>query len=199
MDDLFSKHLFPGYPEFDDGTATKADVPVLDSLTRSRLYSVLLSLSTDLKGYKKPLSLTSNLVPEGENNFAWSCGYAQLSEDFAYEMTWNFDRLKAIRAPTGYVGMKNLANTCYLNSLLTQLFLNANFREFILGTNVTDREGSQRLLFETQHLFASLQESWLKCVDPESVANSIITYDGTPIHVTIQMDVDEFYNLLFDF
>ena len=85
-----------------------------------------------------------------------------------------------------------------MNSLFTQLFMNVKFRGFMLNTNVADGSSSQRLLHETQQLFAFMQESMLKCADPSGVAESLITYDNTAIDVSIQMDVDEFYNLLFD-
>lgn len=197
MEKLFSKHLFPDISEETSFNVTPR-IPVLDSSSRSRLYAVLLALTTDLTSYRKLLDLTESLVSLGEQNFAWSHGYAQLSEDYSYELSWNFDRYKAIRAYAGYVGMRNLANTCYLNSLFTQLFMNANFRKFMLETNITDEEGSQKLLSETKKLFSCLQESWSKAADPENLASAIITYDGAPIDVSIQMDVDEFYNLLFD-
>ena len=103
-----------------------------------------------------------------------------------------------IRSPEGYAGLRNLSNTCYLNSLLTQLFMNVRFRDFMLQLNVSDPGASQRLLEETKKLFGYMQETWLKSVDPQGLVDTIRTYDNEAIDVTIQMDVDEFYNLLFD-
>jgi ubiquitin carboxyl-terminal hydrolase 34 len=179
-------------------TALKPYVPVLDSSTRGHLYSVLLALSTDPERYQRLLCLVKDLLPQGEDSNAWQWGVAQILEDFHFEPNWNFERMKSIRAPTGYPGIRNLSNTCYLNSLFTQLFMNVGFRGFMLNTNVADGEASQKLLSETQKLFANMQESWLRCVDPQGIADSVITYDNSPIDVSIQMDVDEFYNLLFD-
>ncbi|MCJ1287015.1 hypothetical protein MMC26_006362 [Xylographa opegraphella] len=180
-------------------TVAKPCVPVLDSPTRGRIYSVLLSLSTDIAGYRNLLSLVNDLLPQGEDDScAWSWGIAQILEDYHYESNWNFERMKSVRSPTGYPGLKNLSNTCYLNSLFTQLFMNVGFRGFILSRSIADAGGSQKLLSETQRLFAYMQESWLKCVDPQGIADSVITYESSPIDVSVQMDVDEFYNLLFD-
>ena len=195
---LFSTHLFPTIPPRDDTTLERARIPVLNSDTRGSLYKLLLAVNTTLPRCRKLLNMAKGLLPESESSFAWSYGLAQMSDDFTYDCTWNFDRNKAIRSNTGYVGMKNLSNTCYLNSLFTQLYMNANFREFMLSTHLTDPEGSQKLLLETKKLFSYLQETWLKAVDPETVAASIVTYEDSPIDVSIQMDVDEFYNLLFD-
>ena len=138
-----------------------------------------------------------DLLSPGEELQAWSWGCAQLIKDFSFEPNWNFDRMKAIRSPTGYPGLRNLSNTCYLNSLFTQLFMNIRFREFILDLVLEDSEGSQRQLFETKKLFAYMQESWLKSVDPHGIAELGIQEGDNPIDVSIQMDVDEFYNLLF--
>lgn len=76
--------------------------------------------------------------------------------------------------------------------------MNVSFREFMLQVPVTDPDSSQRLLAETKKIFGNMQDTWRKFVDPEGAVCSIRTYDNEPIDVTVQMDVDEFYNLLFD-
>jgi ubiquitin carboxyl-terminal hydrolase 34 len=108
------------------------------------------------------------------------------------------DRADEIRSGTGYVGLYNPRALCYMNSLLTQLFMNMNFREFILGLEVKEARGSQRLLAETQNLFAQMQNSFRKSTDPRDFAACVNSLDKTPIDISIQMDADEFYNLLFD-
>lgn len=118
-------------------------------------------------------------------------------DPYDYELPLIFERPKAIRSPCGYAGMRNLSNTCYLNSLFTQLFMNVDFRRFMLGASIQD-SNDQRLLFQTQKLFSYMQESIRRFVEPSLVAASIKTYDDTLIDVHNQMDVDEFYNLLFD-
>lgn len=195
---IFRTHLFPEMSDAGHSAAIKPRVPILDSSTRGRLYSVLLALSSEAVGYRRLLGLVKDLLPQGEDSD--ECEWrddAQTIEDYHYEANWNFERVKSIRSPTGYPGIRNLSNTCYLNSLFTQLFMNVSFRAFMLNRNIAD-ETSQRLLLETQKLFANMQETWLKCVEPQAIAESIKTYDNTPIDVAVQMDVDEFYNLLFD-
>ena len=155
-------------------------------------------LSNDIGGYQKLLMLVRDLLSQGEDSQAWSWGIAQMSEEYTYDVNWNFERTKCIRSATGYPGLRNLSNTCYMNSLFTQLFMNVRFREFILSTNIADGIASQRLLYETQSLFAYMQNSMLKSVDPQGIADSLVTYDNALIDISIQMDVDEFYNLLFD-
>ena len=158
-----------------------------------------MGMANNKEEFRKLLNLVGGLLSEGGGSCSWSWGLAQVTEEYTtYDPNWNFDRLKSIRSHTGYAGIKNLSNTCYMNSLMTQLFMNTGFREFMLSANVSDPHGSQKLLFETQRLLAFLQGTWLRAVDPESVAASIVTYEGSPIDISIQMDVDEFYNLLFD-
>jgi uncharacterized UBP type Zn finger protein len=36
------------------------------------------------------------------------------------------------RSSTGYAGLKNLGSTCYINSMIQQLYMNKNFRYCIL-------------------------------------------------------------------
>lgn len=152
----------------------------------------------DVIEYHQLLRLVRGLLPQNEGPQAWSWGIAQTAEDYTYDANWSFERTNAIRSSTGYPGLRNLTNTCYMNSLLTQLFMNAKFRRFILGTEATDRNHSQRLLAETRTLFAFMQETMLKAVDTQGIADSLINYENTLIDVSVQMDVDEFYNLLFD-
>lgn len=134
-------------------------------------------------------------------SFEEPIGYLAFSDIIpasAFNPSWNYSQLKAIRSNAGYVGLYNLSNTCYLNSLCTQLFMNLAFRSFMLQANVADPDGSQKLLSETQKLFSYMQNSWQMAVEPRELAGAIKTYDNEHIDVTVQMDVDEFYNLLFD-
>ena len=195
---LFRAHLFPEIPSFHNGALTQTRMPNLFTRTREELYAIVLALSNDMGGYQELLVLVKDLLSPGEESQARSRRLAQILEEYQYEPNHNFERNKCIRAPAGYPGLRNLSNTCYMNSLFTQLFMNVKFRGFMLNTNVADGSSSQRLLHETQQLFAFMQESMMESADPTGVAGSLITYDNTAIDVSIQMDVDEFYNLLFD-
>ena len=198
MERIFYAHLFPRFADGDELARVPTRVPVLQSSTRRELYSLLLALSNSIPDYQKLLYMVQDLAPQGEDSQAWSWGVAQIVEDYRYEPNWNIDRPRMIRSDVGYPGLKNLSNTCYLNSLFTQLFMNVSFRSFMLDVNITDPRSTQRLLYETRNLFAFMQSTWAKAADPQGIADSIVTYDNAPIDTSIQMDVDEFYNLLFD-
>ncbi|KAJ5446004.1 Peptidase C19 ubiquitin carboxyl-terminal hydrolase 2 [Penicillium cf. griseofulvum] len=179
-EEIFNQYLFP---DFSPDTVDHAvpQIPIMHSYTRSSLYNVvtLLCKQSD-ETYCQILELLNTNVPRDSPYL-----------DYAY------NRQLMLRSPEGYAGLKNLSNTCYLNSLMTQLFMNIEFRDFILNLPIADRI-SQKLLYETQRLFTWMQETWSKSIEPSDFVKSILTYDNEEIDVTVQMDVDEFYNLLFD-
>lgn len=179
---LFDRYLFPDLSMPSEMATIVPRVPVMHNQTRIELYKILTLLIKDDRNYLKVVDHLEDIIPQ----------------DYTYSQAWCFDRQKMIRSPEGYAGLKNLSNTCYLNSLLTQLFMNVEFRDFMLQLQVTEPESSQKLLDETKKLFGYMQETWLKSVDPQGLVDSIRTYDNELVDVTIQMDVDEFYNLLFD-
>ncbi|XPS80524.1 Ubiquitinyl hydrolase 1 [Ascochyta lentis] len=164
-------------------SCTSALLPILDSNTRRELYDLMLALVDDSHSYDSLLRLTSEVENTDIGNIL---------------PLVPVDRSVEIRSRTGYVGLHNPRAICYMNSLLTQLFMNMDFREFMLGLEVKDGDGSQRLLLETQKLFATMQNSYRKAADPRPFAACVRTLDKTPIDIGVQMDADEFYNLLFD-
>jgi ubiquitin carboxyl-terminal hydrolase 34 len=158
-------------------------LPILDSHTRQELYDLVLGLVEDCGTYDTLLELAGEVENENADPVL---------------STTLVDRSMEIRSSTGYVGLYNPRAICYMNSLLTQLFMNLNFRQFMLKLDVKEASGSQRLLFETQRLFVQMQNSFRRSTDPRDFAACVKSLDKTPIDITVQMDADEFYNLLFD-
>ncbi|KAJ6444692.1 ubiquitin C-terminal hydrolase [Purpureocillium lavendulum] len=184
---LLSRHLFPGHAE--EGALSVSRV-VLNTDTRAKLCDVILRLASpnhqELQGIQEMLY---RLVPFYDDD---------TDDPYFYDLPQQFERSTVIRSPCGYAGLRNLSNTCYLNSLLSQLYMNPAFRQFILGINVDDRRESQELLFHTQNVFGHMQESYRRFVDPTAFVSAIKYSDNTTIDITRQMDVDEFYSLLFE-
>lgn len=207
MKRLLLRHLFPKRAE--PGLLAVSPV-VLNTDTRTMLYEIIFRLVRhDRVQVAQILKLLNDLVPfylddTGKSypaipaRLTASPLTVDIEEPYLYDLPQQFDRLQAVRPPCGYVGLRNLSNTCYLNSLLTQLYMNPEFRRFILGVNISDPSESQHLLFRTQQVFGHMQDSYRRFVDPAAFVSSIKTYDDTCIDIYNQMDVDEFYNLLFD-
>lgn len=143
----------------------------------------MLALADDYSTYERLLRLSGEVENENVDNIM---------------PTVSVDRSTEIRSRTGYVGLHNPRAICYMNSLLAQLFMNLNFRQFMLGLKVQEGDGAQRLLLETQKLFATMQDSYRKAADPRPFAGCVRNLDKSPIDIGVQMDADEFYNLLFD-
>ncbi|WQF76050.1 Putative ubiquitin specific protease, papain-like cysteine peptidase superfamily [Colletotrichum destructivum] len=183
---LFWKHLFP--PPGQHGSSSGRSC-LLSTNTRSTLCQIIFDLVRDRdREFHAMLEDLESLVPFDEFDI----------DPYLYELQPQFDRMSAVRAPCGYAGLRNLSNTCYLNSLFTQLFMNTDFRHFMMNARVPSQSNTHTLLRETRKLFAFMQESSRKFIDPSLLAGSIKTYEETIIDVHNQMDVDEFYNLLFD-
>ncbi|KAK8138251.1 ubiquitin carboxyl-terminal hydrolase [Apiospora sp. TS-2023a] len=181
----FRKHLFP--EENEEGPL----VPevLLNPSSRNMLCDILSNLAHETPSQLKALLRSLEGLTKYRSD--------QPDDPYRYELPPLFERTKAIHSSSGYPGLRNLSNTCYLNSLFTQLFMNTGFRHFMLKRPIMDTETHQ-LLSETQVLFANMQGSIRRFVDPQSCVSSIMTYEETPIDIHNQMDVDEFYNLLFD-
>ncbi|KAL9110438.1 MAG: hypothetical protein Q9227_004982 [Pyrenula ochraceoflavens] len=153
--------------------------PILQSQTRADLYQLVHKLIDGPETLQYVLDLVLEVNVENDNFSSFPGGRLLL------------------RSEQGFAGLRNLSNTCYLNSLFTQLFMNLEFREFVINANIANKK-KQTLLSEMGHLFASMQDTWRKWADPSGVVECIETFDGSPIDINIQMDVDEFFNLLFD-
>jgi ubiquitin carboxyl-terminal hydrolase 34 len=177
---IFSRLLFP---PFSDGYQSQGHYPVVDSAVRGALYDLLSILCQDNPGLEVLVALLNDDIVVSD-----------VSEDH-YEVANTSDRL-SLRSEVGYAGLRNLSNTCYLNSLLSQLFMNILFRDFIINSKADPRK--QKLLHELGSLFANMQSSFDRSIDPTEAVASIRTWEGHNIDVTVQMDVDEFFNLLFD-
>lgn len=176
--DLLSIFLFPDLSDGDSGQTSH--IPVLKDTVREDLYNLVHSLSKTQDDLDNILDHIDGLV----------------AKDTYFEPNISNDR-QALRSEVGYAGLRNLSNTCYLNSLFSQLFMNLEFRDFLFQTNIVEEE-SQRLVAELSKVFSYMQNHFGKFVDPSSAVESIRTYDNEQIDVSIQMDVDEFFNLLFD-
>jgi ubiquitin C-terminal hydrolase len=88
-----------------------------------------------------------------------------------------------------FVGLKNMTSTCYLNSIVQQLYMIPSLRETIIKI---ENPSTTNILYELQLLFSSLKIYENSYYDPRSfvIANNL--------NFAEQMDADEFYGTLID-
>eukprot|EP01116_Phalansterium_solitarium_P008217 TRINITY_DN2173_c0_g1_i3.p1 TRINITY_DN2173_c0_g1~~TRINITY_DN2173_c0_g1_i3.p1 ORF type:complete len:1275 (-),score=-28.51 TRINITY_DN2173_c0_g1_i3:4-3828(-) len=143
--------------------------------------------------------LLIELVNGCSDNFVKLLGMLQRQLDLiAVTFDWQYhpgDREKSI---TGYVGLMNLGATCYMNSLLQQLYLVPQFRKGILSIEDRSESRAESLLYQLQVLFANLQESSKRYFDTSDFCATIRDFEGKPVSTSLQMDCNEFGNMLFD-
>ncbi|KAF5283540.1 hypothetical protein FQA39_LY17320 [Lamprigera yunnana] len=97
----------------------------------------------------------------------------------------------ASQAAIGRVGLNNLGNTCYMNSVLQALFMTKIFRNDILSTN----GDTMSLFYKLQLLFALLQHSPRSSISPSDILTLARPPGFQPGH---QHDSSEFLGYLLD-
>ncbi|EGR28119.1 ubiquitin carboxyl-terminal hydrolase family protein, putative [Ichthyophthirius multifiliis] len=97
-----------------------------------------------------------------------------------------------------FVGLKNLGSTCYMNSLIQQLYMIKEFSQNLMKVKIEDDNLQENVLFQLNQLFNNLNYSQKQYIEAKEFCQAFKDYQGNPINVTQQMDVDEFFNTLMD-
>ncbi|GME35078.1 Peptidase C19 ubiquitin carboxyl-terminal hydrolase 2 [Neofusicoccum parvum] len=144
------------------------------------LYDLITTLCEDVAVYKEMVDLNLRLL-----------GSSTHAKDEPYVLGSSRD----LRSETGYVGLENPQALCYMNSMMTQLFMDIEFRKFVFEAQGGTEGG---LLLAMQELFATMQSSYGRSCDMRPFAHCVRGTDKKPINVAIQMDTEEFFRLLMD-
>ena len=150
-----------------------------NKLSRKVAYDLLLELSKDN-------IITWNSLVSGLSKHHSQCSVPNL---------WNYYPKNLVKSSSGYVGLQNLGATCYMNSLMQQLFMNPPFRYGILSVPDPEKKIRQSLIFQLKSMFGFLSESAKKYYETFPYCEA---YGGDDFSPYIQMDADEYFNILFD-
>eukprot|EP01028_Stygiella_incarcerata_P008298 TRINITY_DN3593_c1_g1_i1.p1 TRINITY_DN3593_c1_g1~~TRINITY_DN3593_c1_g1_i1.p1 ORF type:complete len:2734 (-),score=638.27 TRINITY_DN3593_c1_g1_i1:1709-9772(-) len=114
--------------------------------------------------------------------------------------SYNFWPPDLAKSETGYVGLKNLGCTCYMNSLFQQIYMVPEFRHAILRSKKADGSEFEEssVTRQLQNIFGHLELSDAKFFDTSSFCEYYTDADGRRVNTALQMDVDEFVNRLFE-
>ena len=97
----------------------------------------------------------------------------------------------------GKVGLLNLGFTCYFNSLIQQLYMNKFIRENIISDE-DKKNNSNNAFKQLKLLFTQMKFSFSDYITPKKLFNSIENWDKRKLNSKEQMDVSEFFNLLYE-
>ena len=98
---------------------------------------------------------------------------------------WYMSCIVMDRSKTGFVGMKNLGCSCYMNSVNQQLFMMPAFRRAILEVpdrNLESLAPAQNLLHQSKVMFAALMNSEKMFFNPKNFFFSVTEVDGQPLN-----------------
>lgn len=119
---------------------------------------------------------------------------------------WEYRPDRDSRSSTGYVGLRNLGSTCYMNSLLQVLYMNEDIRDYFLkhlrfdaqpGGSMHIDELRNNIAFQLKRIFYALKYSNKKYYAPNEWAYAFKDETGVnPIDVMQQQDAQEFFQLL---
>lgn len=134
------------------------------------------------------LSEMLNHYPSIEENV---CKY--LLDEFSIEpWFWNFDPVTSERK-SPYAGLKNYGITCYLNSVLQQLFADSSLRLALLKS-----ESRGNWMTQLQELFVRMQLSLTPCLATKAFCSEFKFNGMTIASNHEQQDASEFYQAVVD-
>ncbi|XP_050400806.1 ubiquitin carboxyl-terminal hydrolase 24 isoform X1 [Patella vulgata] len=100
------------------------------------------------------------------------------------------------RASCGYVGLKNAGATCYMNSVIQQLYMTPGVPEAVLAIDQDDPQ-EETVFYQMQQVFGHLMESRLQHHEPEKFWQ-VFKLWGQTINVREQQDAFDFFQALID-
>ncbi|XP_062568779.1 ubiquitin carboxyl-terminal hydrolase 24-like [Saccostrea cucullata] len=100
------------------------------------------------------------------------------------------------RARCGFVGLKNGGATCYMNSVIQQLYMVPGIPEVVLGVE-EDKPDEESVFFQIQQVLGHLLESKLQYHEPERFWK-VFKLWGQTVNIREQQDAFDFFQALID-
>ena len=97
----------------------------------------------------------------------------------------------------GKVGLQNLGNTCYFNSLIQNLYMIKFLRESVISDENT-KNNENKLFKQFKLLLTEMKFSFSEYIAPKNLFDAFETWEKKPLNPKEQMDVSEFFNLLYE-
>ena len=147
LDYLFEQCLFGTQTLQDHGSSA----PPKCKTNASRRVALNLSKAFALKAPNQYKLLTEQLQTHhvmGESRWQWS--YLPKSHK---------------KADCGYSGLKNQGATCYMNSLMQNLYMHPEYRKDVFSVKGREEDEEKDILYQYQLFLAEMQESWKKAYD----------------------------------
>jgi ubiquitin carboxyl-terminal hydrolase 9/24 len=156
---------------------------------RKKAFDLILSLTTDCLDN---LNVVLSYMKRFNENPSWRTNK---------ESDWSIQLYQDEKSITGHVGIKNLGCICYMNSLHQQLFMIPGFRNDILSVkdpNHDNNSDEDNMFLQWQTLFAGLLLSQKMYVNPKAYCHAFKDWEGQPVNVFEQMDVEEYLTMFMD-
>ncbi len=192
--EILASFLFPASKLMRDG--------VLDRSSSALNFELFKDLNPKCDTPQSRVSAYNVLVELSRNSVSNMAAVAselvRMHHTFGEDLVRQFEYSPAVerRSESNFVGLKNAGATCYMNSVLQQLFCMPVVASQVLSINVESEE-EESVFYQLQNVFGHLQESRLKFYEPEKFWHCFRLY-GQPVNVREQQDAFEFFIQVVD-
>ena len=185
---FISTYLFPASKVISEGglaDSSARDVsPLLDTAeARAAGYSLLIELAKECSA--NMLLIAAELLSL----------HHRYDSNLVTEHQFEYEPAIERRAKSNFVGLKNAGATCYMNSVLQQLYTLPGVPDQILALETDSDEES--VFYQLQSVFGHLKESKLQHFVPDKFWKCFKLW-GQPVNVREQQDAFEFFTQIVD-